>query len=463
MSLLIKNGTIVTSEKSFLSDVLVSEGKISAIGNDLNFHENTEIIDASDKYVFPGAIDPHVHFDLPTPAGPSSDNFETGSIAGIYGGTTAFIDFVTPRKNESLIAALEQRLKVAESSKTDFGFHMSITSWNKDTAKDMEVCVKQYGITSFKCYMAYKGLIGIGIEEEELFEVMKKAASLNALVTVHCELGDEILRMQKEFVIEGKNSPEYHCLSRPSWVESESVTHVIAIAKKVHCPVYIVHTSAKESLEIISSAQQRGQIVYSETCPQYLLLDDSVYKFPLPDSLKYVISPPLRKKQDQQSLWSGLKNNSIQTVATDHCPFNLKGQKDIDLYNFARIPNGAGGIEHRLALLYTFGVLQKKISINQFVALTSTNAAKIFGLYPQKGEIAVGSDADIVIWDPEKENIISAKTHHQHCDSNIFEGIKTKGSPEYVISKGVLALSKGKCNSEKINGSYLIRKTCLKA
>jgi len=455
-NLLIQQGTIVTSEKTFLSDILVSEGKISAIGNNLTFPDSTEIIDASGKYIFPGAIDPHVHFDLATPAGPSSDNFETGSIAGIHGGTTSFIDFITPHKKESLITALENRLKNAENSKTDFGFHMSITSWNKNIAKEMEICVKQYGITSFKCYMAYKGVIGI--DDDELFEVMKKAASLNALVTVHCEIGDEILRLQEMFLSDGENSPEYHALSRPPAVESESVKHVIALAQKANCPVYIVHTSAKESVEIIANAQQKGQRVFSETCPQYLLLDDSVYKLQLPESMKYVISPPMRKEEDQQALWAGLKNNSIQTVATDHCPFYLKGQKDVGLHNFARIPNGAGGIEHRLALLYTFGVLKNRISLNQFVALTSTNAAKIFGLYPQKGEIAVGSDGDIVIWNPEKENIISVKTHHQHCDSNIFEGFKTKGCPECVIAKGNLVLSKEQCHTEKIKGNYLFRR-----
>jgi dihydropyrimidinase len=455
--LLIQHGTMITSEKTFLSDIYVSEGKISAIGNNLTFPDSTEIIDASGKYIFPGAIDPHVHFDLPTPAGPSSDNFETGSIAGIFGGTTSFIDFVTPHKKESLITALENRLKDAENSKTDFGFHMSITSWNKNIAKEMEICVKQYGITSFKCYMAYKGVIGI--EEEELFEVMKKAASLNALVTVHCEIGDEILRLQKMFLSDGEKSPEFHALSRPSSVETESVKHVTALAQKANCPVYIVHTSAKESVETIANAQQKGQRIFSETCPQYLLLDDSVYILPLPESMKYVISPPMRKEEDQKMLWAGLKNNLIQTVATDHCPFNLKGQKDVGLHNFTRIPNGAGGIEHRLALLYTYGVLQNRISLNQFVALTSTNAAKIFGLYPQKGELAVGSDADITVWDPETENIISSKTHHQNCDSNIFEGFKTKGSAEYVISKGILVLSNGEENSENIKGNYLFRKS----
>ncbi|MGD0711018.1 MAG: amidohydrolase family protein, partial [Bacteroidales bacterium] len=299
MEILIHQGTVVTSEKTFDSDILLSNGKIAAIGQDLTHPDDAMIIEAKGKYVFPGGIDAHVHLDLPTPAGNSSDDFESGSIAALYGGTTSFIDFVTPAKNESLIAALNKRLKVAERAKADFSFHMSITSWNKDIAREMEVCVKQYGITSFKCYMAYKG--AIGIEEDELFEVMKKAVELNALVTVHCELGDEIIRLQKAFITEGKTTPLFHALSRPSYVESESVKHVVALAQKANCPVYIVHTSTKESLEIIKDAQSNGQKVYSETCPQYLLLDDTVYDLPLPESLNYVISPPIRKKDDQQA------------------------------------------------------------------------------------------------------------------------------------------------------------------
>jgi len=315
--------------------------------------------------------------------------------------------------------------------------------------------VKQYGITSFKTYMAYKG--AIGIEEAELFEVMKVADKLNALVTVHCEMGDEIIKLQKEFIANGKTSPKYHALSRSSAIESESVKHVIALAKKANCIVYIVHTSAKKSLELISKALNKGQIVFSETCPQYLLLDDSVYSLPLPDSLKYVISPPMRKKKDQEALWNGLKDGYIHVVATDHCPFNTNGQKDKGIHNFTKIPNGAGGIENRLALLYTYGVLTGRITLNEFVGLTSTNPAKIFGLYPQKGEIAVGSDADIVIWDPSIKNIISVKTQHQHCDSNIFEGFATTGIAAYVICKGKITIENGKLKPNLPDGSFLKR------
>ncbi|OFX32517.1 MAG: dihydropyrimidinase [Bacteroidetes bacterium GWA2_32_17] len=455
MNILILQGKVITYKTTEVSDILIVKNKIAAIGNNLKITDNTKIIDASGKYVFPGGIDPHVHLNLPTPAGPSSDNFETGTIAAIYGGTTSIIDFVTPNKNESLISAFNKRIIDAKNSKTDYGFHMGITSWNKNTAKEIEHCVNELGITSFKTYMAYKG--AIGIEENELYEVMKIASKLHVVVSVHCELGDEILKLQKEIIAKGNITPAYHALSRPNYVEAESVKHVVELAKKTKCIVYIVHTSTKESIKIIETAQKSGITVFSETCPQYLLLDDSVYNKPLPDSLKYVISPPIRKIADQNALWKAIKNKTVQFVATDHCPFNTKGQKAIGKNDFTKIPNGAGGIEHRLALLYTYGVLKNKISINEFVAITSSNPAKVFGIYPQKGEIEVGSDADIVIWNPKTENVISAKTHHQNCDSNIYEGFKTKGNAETVILNGKIVLEKNSLSLKSQKGKYLKR------
>lgn len=453
---LIKNGFIVTTEKTFQGDIFLSGSKISEVKNKiLEFPAGTEVIDASGFYVFPGGIDAHVHFELPTPAGHSSDDFYSGSIAAIYGGTTSFIDFVTPFRNESLISALNERMKCAEKSLLDYSFHMSITSWKKETAREMEIIVKEHGITSFKTYMVYKGTIGI--EEEELFNVMKTASNLNALVTVHCEMGEDIIRLQKKFISEGNTSPKYHPLSRPASCEARSVKNVIALAKQAKCPVYVVHTSAAESLEEIEKAQRSGQQVFSETCPQYLLFDDSVYDLPLPKSLKYVISPPIRKKIDQKKLWDGMKKGSVQVIATDHCPFNIKGQKDKGIHDFTKIPNGAGGIEHRLSLLYTYAVLKKKISLNQFISLTSTQAAKIFGIHPRKGEITKGSDADIVIWNPESKNIISAKSHHQNCDSNIYEGIETSGMPEYVFVKGKKVLENRTLNISGLKSSFLRR------
>ena len=455
MNILILQGKVITYKTTEVTDILIVKNKIAAIGNNLKITDNTKIIDATDKYVFPGGIDPHVHLNLPTPAGPSSDNFETGTIAAIYGGTTSIIDFVTPNKNESLISAFNKRIIDAKNSKTDYGFHMGITSWNKNTAKEIEHCVNELGITSFKTYMAYKGVIGI--EEYELYEVMKIAAKLKAVVTVHCEMGDEIIRLQKKFISSGKTTPFYHALSHPASIEAESVKHVVELSKKTKCIVYIVHTSTKESVKIIETAQKNGITVFSETCPQYLLLDDSVYNKPYPNSLKYVISPPVRKKSDQNSLWKAIKNKTVQFVATDHCPFNTKVQKAIGKNDFTKIPNGAGGIEHRLALLYTYGVLKNKISINEFVAITSSNPAKVFGIYPQKGEIAVGSDADIVIWNPKTKNIISAKTHHQKCDSNIYEGFKTVGKAETVILNGKIVLQKNMLSLKSQKGKYLKR------
>lgn len=455
-SILIKNGFIVTSEKEFQGDILIADSKIAEVKNKISeFPADIEIIDASGYYVLPGGIDAHVHLDLPTPAGPSSDDFYSGSIAAIYGGTTSFIDFVTPSKNESLVSALNARRQFAEKSLLDYSFHMSITSWRTDTAREMEEIVKEHGITSFKTYMVYKG--AIGIEEPELFKAMKVAARLNALVTVHCEMGEDIVRLQKKFISEGNTSPKYHALSRPAKGEAQSVKNVIAIARQAKCPVYIVHTSAAASLEEIEKAQKSGQQVYSETCPQYLLLDDSVYDFPLPESLKYVISPPIRKKEDKIKLWDGLKNGSVQVVATDHCPFNLSGQKDIGISDFTKIPNGAGGIEHRLSLLFSCGVLKNKINLQQFVQLCSSNPAEIFGLKPKKGEITAGTDADIVIWNPESKKIISVKTHHQKCDSNIYESFKTNGNPEFVFVKGKKILKNLTLNTSGLKGSFLQR------
>jgi len=435
MDILIKQGRIIDPFCDIISDLYISRGKIIEIKNNITpKNKNTHIINALGKYIIPGGIDAHVHMHLFSPAGYSSDDFYTGSMAALYGGTTTFIDFVTPAKNESLIEALKKRQNEAANSICNYTFHMSITSWNEHTADEMQICVEKYCIRSFKTYLAYKG--NIGIEYNELEKVMQVAHKLNAIVTVHAEEGDEIAVNQKTFIQHGQTSPYYHALSRPAEVEAKAVEKVIALTQKTGCKTYIVHTSTKRSVQLIREAQQKGIPILSETCPQYLVLDESVYQKPLYESLKYIISPPIRSLSDQQGLWQGLKDETIAVVATDHCPFNTYGQKDVGKNNFTIIPNGAGGIEHRLALIYTYGVLKNKINLQQWVSLCSTNPAKIFGLYPQKGIITEGADADVVIWDPQVEEIISAKTHHQHCDSNIYEGIKTMGKAEYVILNG---------------------------
>ena len=448
MNILIQNGTIVKSDKTFIADLFISDSKISQIGDSLIIQEKIDkTIDAKGFYIFPGGIDPHVHMFLPTPAGPSSDDFYSGSKAALNGGTTTLLDFVTPQKGQSLPDALNKRINEAQNCICDFSFHVSPIEWTSTTEQEINECIKA-GITSFKVYMAYKG--AVGLDDTDLIKVLKAVGKAGGLVTIHCELGDEIDVLRNTFVSEGKTEPRYHALSRPAEMEAKAVQNVINFAKEANCAIYIVHVSAKESLEIINKAQDSGQRVFAETCPHYLLLDDSTYQGNFENTVKYVISPPLRKKEDQEALWKSIKNGVISTVGTDHCPFNLS-QKSAGKYDFRKIPNGAGGVEHRLSLLYTYGVLKNRITLNQLVDITSTQVAKIFGLYPQKGEIALGSDADLVIWNPETENTISVKSHHQNCDLEIFEGFKTKGAAKYVI-KG------GKLFSYDLKGKFLKRK-----
>jgi len=430
--LLIINGKIINSDSSLNSDIAVSEGVITEVGHlNPSAFPGYQIIDARGKYIFPGGIDPHVHLELPTTAGPSCDDFLSGSKAAIAGGTTFLVDFVTPSRGQSLMKALAFRLKESNKCLVDYTLHMGITWFDETIPEQMEWCVNEVGIKSFKAYLAYKG--SIGIEYWELEQVMKKAASLNAIVLVHCEEGDVILQNQKSFISKGNTEPLYHALSRPVESESESVRKVIDLCRKTGCKTYIVHTSTTKSLEYIREAKKEGLPLFCETCPQYLLLDESVYSKPLPDSLKYVISPPIRSKRDQASLWKALADGTVDVISTDHCPFNTKGQKDVGINDFTKIPNGAGGIENRLALLYTYGVLTKKITLQQFVGLTSTNVARIFELYPQKGAVEVGSDADLVIWNPEVKSVISVKSQIQQCDSNIYEGLTIQGKAETIV------------------------------
>jgi len=448
MNILIQNGTIVRSNKTFVADIFISDGKISQIGKSLDIQERIDkTIDAKGFYIFPGGIDPHVHMFLPTPAGYSSDNFESGSNAALFGGTTTLLDFVTPKKGQSLFDALKQRMAEAENSLCDYSFHVSPIEWTQKTEKEINECIKA-GITSFKVYMAYKG--AVGLEDDDLKKVLKAVGKAGGLVTIHCELGDEIDILRDKFVSEGKTEPIYHALSRPVELEAKAVQRVLGFAKEANCAIYIVHVSSKQSLDIIAKAQQSGQKVFAETCPHYLLLDDSEYKGTFMDTVKFVLSPPLRKKEDQDALWKNIQTGFISTVGTDHCPFNLS-QKSVGINDFRKIPNGAGGVEHRMTLLYTYGILENKINWNQFVDITSTQAAKIFGLYPKKGEISVGSDADLVIWNLEKENTISVRNHKQNCDLEIYEGFKIRGAPEFVIKGGNL-------NPDIKQGKFLKRK-----
>ena len=453
MKTLIKSGTIVTSTKQYKSDILVQDGKIVQIDNNIPENLAEKVIQAEGLFVFPGGVDPHVHMYLPTPAGYTSDDFKSGSRAGLFGGTTTLLDFVTPSKGQSLTNALKQRIDEAKDSLADYSFHVSPVEWRDTTEQEINECIKA-GVKSFKVYMAYKGTVGLN--DTDFFKVLRTVGNAGAMVTVHCELGDEVDELRNRFVSENHVEPLYHCLSRPAELEAGAVKRAIEMANQAKCPLYIVHVSAKESLAYIVEAQNRGQKVFAETCPHYLLLDDSRYHGSFSQTAPYTISPPLRKKEDNIALWDAIAKGIIKTVGTDHCPFNLS-QKAVGINDFRKIPNGAGGVEHRLELLYTYGVLENRITLNQMVDLFSTQPAKIFGLYPAKGDIQKDSDADLVIWNPNSENIISAKTHHQICDNNMYEGLKTKGNAEYVIVGGKAVIESGKMVNSDLKGKFIKR------
>ncbi len=456
MRILIKNGRIITSEEDFFGSILIEDEKILSItpGNLSNISSIDKIIDASGKFLIPGGIDPHVHMHLLTPAGFSSDDFFSGSRAALMGGTTSIIDFVTPQKGQNLIDALEQRKKEAENCMTDYSFHVSPIEWRPSLQEEINTLKNKEGISSFKVYMAYKK--SIGIDDDVLNKVLDIVAKSGGMVTVHSELGDEIDALRSRFVKEGKTEPEYHPLSRPSKMESEAVKKVISFAKDKKCPLYIVHVSTADAMYHIKNAREKGQIVYGETCPQYLLLDDRRYQGSFESAVPYIMSPPLRSKKDNMELWKGLKAGYLQTTGTDHCPFTMK-QKKTGIYDFTKIPNGAGSVEHRLALLYTYGVLQNKITLKQWVGLTSTNAAGIFGLPARKGNLIKGADADIVIWNPDKEKVISTKNHYMNCDMDIYEGFRVQGEAETVLLRGNIMVENGKWSPSLSKGKFMKR------
>ncbi|MCD4731662.1 MAG: dihydropyrimidinase [Bacteroidales bacterium] len=431
--ILLENGHVFFDEQLVQKDILISGSKIIEIGNNITVDKNFQTIDCSKLQIFPGGIDPHVHLHLPTLSGFSADDFENGSKAAIAGGTTSLVDFVTPHRGQSIVDALNLRRKEAQNSLCDVKFHVSPVEWTNRTEQEIIHCIQNEGIRSFKVYMAYQSTIGLS--DEDIFKVMKVAGKYGGIVTIHCEVDKTVEKLRAQFISEEKTTPKYHPLSRPNAVEANAVKKAIELAKKAECQLHIVHVSTFESVDYISEAQSNGQPVYAETCPQYLLLDDKLYDQPFDKACKYVMSPPLRKKEDQEALWQAIREGVIHTVGTDHCPFTLE-QKRKGLNDFTKIPNGAGGIEHRMSLLYTFGVLKNRISLQKFVEVTSNNASRIFGFFPNKGILSEGSDADVVIWDPNVKETISAKTHHQNCDLNIYEGFEIAGKPQITIVKG---------------------------
>jgi dihydropyrimidinase len=452
MSIIIKGGTIVTPRKSYISDIKIEGEVIAEIGENLE-DDKAQVIDATGCLVFPGFIDSHTHLDLDTGYTRTADNFKTGTAAAIVGGTTTILDFATQNKGETLSEALNNWHALAKDvSSCDYGFHMAITEWNEGIKNELQA-MKDEGITSYKAYMAYDSL---RLNDGDIYDILKSLKEYKAILGVHCENGDLVNTMIREQLNIGNTTPAAHPLSRPNMVEAEAVSRYIDIANLAGAPIYIVHLSTKEGLEVALKARERGQEVHLESCPQYLLLEDSMYSLDGFESAKYVLSPPLRKNEDIERLWQALSAEDIDIIGTDHCSFNFKGQKDHGIKDFSKIPNGIPGVEHRPALMYTYGVDKGRISKEQMCALLSENTAKLFGMYPRKGALQVGSDADIVIWDAKAKGIISKDNQRQNVDYTPFEGFKTVGCAKHVFLRGNHIVEEGNITKQNL-GKYIKR------
>jgi dihydropyrimidinase len=454
-SLLIQNGTIVTSSDHYQGDVLIQDEKVSAIGARLD-ESADRVIDAQGCYLFPGGIDAHTHMELPFMGTYASDTFESGTLAGLHGGTTTIVDFAIQTQGDSLEAAINHWHEKADGHAVgDYAFHCAVTDFNEETRKEIPRVINEHGINSFKTFMAYKG--ALMVDDRQMFELMKELVSHGGIITTHAENGDMVDHLVQKFLAEGKTEPRYHVLSRPAICEAEASGRAIDLAWQAQCPLYIVHMTCDEALNRVKMAALRNQKVHVETCVQYLLLDESLYFQDGFEGAKVVMSPPLRKEKDQQALWAAINQNLVHHVATDHCPF-CSDQKEMGLNDFSKIPNGAPGIEHRFELMYSEGVHAGRISINKFVEVISTTAAKIFGLFPRKGTIAVGSDADIVVFDPEIKHTISAQTHHMNVDYSAYEGWEVQGKCRTTILRGQVAVDEGVAKVSEGFGNYLPRK-----
>ncbi|MCA9796030.1 MAG: dihydropyrimidinase, partial [Candidatus Eremiobacteraeota bacterium] len=435
MKILIQNGEIVNAAETFKADLLIDGEKIVAVGHNLPTDGVDKIYDAKGKYVMPGGIDVHCHLAMPFMGTVSKDDFSTGTKCAVAGGTTSVIEFCLPAKGQSLKDALEVwDAKSKGLTYCDYSFHMAITDWNESIRSELDMCFER-GITSFKVFTAYKG--ALMISDEAIFELMLEVRQRGGLVTAHAVNGDVLNALATRFATEGKLTPHYHPLCQPPYAEGEATGRILELGYLADQPAYIVHMTARESVEELARARTRGWESYGETCPQYLVLDDSVYDLPNFEGAKYVLSPPIRKKHDQEALWGALANGIIQTVGTDHCTFDFKGQKDMGRDDFRKIPNGLNGLEERINMMYTYGVCRDRITINRMVEVCCTNPAKLFGLYPNKGTIAPGSDADVMIYDPSYRGTISAKTHHSAGDSNVYEGMEIEGRPSHVFVRGL--------------------------
>ncbi|CAH0529117.1 dihydropyrimidinase [Vibrio hippocampi] len=455
MNLLIKGGDVVTHEQTYTADVLCIDGKISQIGTDLDYPENTEIIDASGKLLMPGGIDPHTHMQLPFMGTVASDDFASGTAAALAGGTTTIIDFVIPSPQQSLLEAYHQWQDWASQSQCNYSFHVAITWWDDSVKQEMKTLVEEHGVNSFKHFMAYKN--AIMATDDILVSSFNTCLELGAVPTVHAENGELVYHLQQKLLEKGITGPEAHPLSRPPAVEGEAANRAINIAGTLGAPLYLVHVSTEEAVDAIKYAKDNGQIVFGECLAGHLVIDDSVYKNPDWDyAAGHVMSPPFRPKKHQDALWKGLQSDAIQTTATDHCAF-CASQKAMGKDNFTMIPNGTAGVEERMMVLWDKGVNQGKLTENEFVAITSTNAAKIFNLYPRKGAIAVGSDADIVIWENNQKKTLSVDSQMSKIDFSIFEGMEVQGKPVTTICNGKVAWDNGELKTAPGDGQYITR------
>jgi dihydropyrimidinase len=464
MAMLIKNGTLITASETFQADILVEDETISRIGQDLEA-DSADVVDATEKLILPGGVDPHTHFDLPMFNTVSSDDHYTGHKAAAFGGTTTVMDFV-PFDHDTFEESVEVWRKKAEKAAIDYSFHMNLTKFNDQVAKQIPL-LRAQGITTLKVFTAYNGRLRL--DDGSIFKALRIARDNGMLVMAHCENGDVIETLVAEALRAGHTTPEWHSLTRPAWGGVESTLRVAAMASQAEAPVYIVHMNVAGEADMLRYARQRGVKVMGETCPQYLFF--TIDHLRRPDGAKWICSPPMRTEQDNARLWEGLRDGTLQTVGTDHCPFFFDGTspivyegkqvripgKELGRDDFTKIPNGLPGVQDRLPILWTFGVGKGKISANQFVALNSTNPAKIFGLYPRKGALLPGSDADIVIWDPQKRVKYGVAMSQHRTDYNLYEGWELVGYPEKVFLRGKLIVDEQKWLGKAGQGEFLER------
>ena len=455
MGILIKNGAVVSADKTFAADILIEAGTIKEVRPGIAAEPVHEVLDAAGMLLLPGGIDAHTHLDMPFGGTTSSDDFETGTRAAAIGGTTTLVDFAIQARGTRMRDALDTWWKKAEGKACiDYGLHMIVTDLPEAGLEDMDDMVRE-GVASFKLFMAYPNVLMV--DDATIFRALRQTSKNGALICMHAENGSVIDVIVRQALAEGKTAPIYHALTRPTLAEAEAVHRAIALAEMAGVPIYIVHLSSEDALNQVREARDRGLPAFAETCPQYLLLSIDEMNRPGFESAKYVFTPPLREKQNLPKLWDGLKTDNLQVVSTDHCPFCFEDQKSLGKDDFTKIPNGGPGIENRLQLLHHHGVSAGQITLNRFVEIVSTAPARIFGMYPKKGVIAPGSDADIVVWDPKAEHLISAKTHHMRVDYSMFEGFKVVGNARQVFSRGELIVDKGQYVGRAGRGQYLRR------